>query len=420
VAGTGSKAGLIAIAILCCVTPAWAQCGVYKTWAPNEILTSSDMNLAFQRTVDANTPICSKGYSASIPQMQITTDPFPSGAESQATTMAGELERLRFQIKALVGKAQWYHRVDNSMVKGVPKDFGATYTLYAEIADPAPPAVDTLALYAKDDGAGNTVLAYEDHNGVVNTLTGPSSSFGNGVMVNLQIQNNPGTPNTKIDVTADRISIGGFIKPALNVTIDAAGTGANGLDSGALANDTLYYVFLIYRPTVATFAGLLSTSETAPALPSGYTRKRLLGAVRTDSSANFVAGVQHDALFSYAATQCATTVPVGGPSSVSFSSCIPVRSASSALFTFQYPNVAGAIERRTKMGSVSFTGGATNFTAPVSFTSPASDSFANPMSFGPFLLPLINGTTRSSVFVEQLGDSVVIRVAGWTMSFTDP
>jgi hypothetical protein len=414
------RVALVAIALLCCVTPAWAQCGVYKTWATNEILTSADINAAFQRTVDANTPICSKGYSASISQMQITTDPFPSGAESQATTMAGELERLRFQIKALVGKAQWYHKVDNSMVKGVPKDFGATYTLYTEIPDPAPPPVDQLALYAKDDGAGNTVLAYEDHNGVVNTLTGPSSSFGNGVTVGLTIQNNPGTPNTKIDITADRISVAGFIKALLNVTIDAAGVGANGLDTGALANDTLYFVYLIYRPSTATFAGLLSTSETAPTLPSGYTKKRLLGAVRTDGAAIFLAGVQHDNLFAYAATQCQTTVPIGGPTSVSFASCIPTRSATAAFFTFQYPNVAGAAERRTKMHSVSFVGGPGNFNTPIGYTSTADDSFANPRVAGPYFLPLINGTTRSTVFVEEFGDSVVIRVAGWTIQFNDP
>lgn len=47
-------------------------------------------------------------YSSSVAQMQTTTDPGEVSSESQATTLAGELERLRFLLKEITGEAQWY------------------------------------------------------------------------------------------------------------------------------------------------------------------------------------------------------------------------------------------------------------------------------------------------------------------------
>lgn len=63
----------------------------------------------------------------------------------------------------------------------------------------------------------------------------------------------------------------------------------NGLDTGALANSTLYYVFVIadstkYRPTGL----LLSASETAPTMPAGYDILRRIGYARTDGSARIL------------------------------------------------------------------------------------------------------------------------------------
>lgn len=73
------------------------------------------------------------------------------------------------------------------------------------------------------------------------------------------------------------------------VEIDAAVNGANGLDSGSLANSTLYAVYLIgdstsYEPV----AGLLSASFSAPSLPAGYDMYRRIGAVRTNGSAQIL------------------------------------------------------------------------------------------------------------------------------------
>ena len=73
------------------------------------------------------------------------------------------------------------------------------------------------------------------------------------------------------------------LKVTTSLTIDPATNGANGLDTGSLAADTWYYVFVIQG--TSGVAGLMSTSTT-PTLPSGYDdAKRRVGMVRTNSSA---------------------------------------------------------------------------------------------------------------------------------------
>lgn len=121
---------------------------------------------------------------------------------------------------------------------------------------------------------------------------------------NLKITNGTGAPSSQVTVTADQVmaqnSSGGTVKiSSLNVTISTASTGANGLDSGTVAVSTFYSVWAIYNPTTATAAGLLSTSATSPALPSGYTYSARLGWVLTDGSANVYRFNQLDREFQF-------------------------------------------------------------------------------------------------------------------------
>jgi hypothetical protein len=79
----------------------------------------------------------------------------------------------------------------------------------------------------------------------------------------------------------------------LTADIAAAGAGskANGLDAapGTEAADTIYYLYVIGDSNaVNPVASLLSASATAPTLPSGYDRKRLVGAVLNDDGSDFV------------------------------------------------------------------------------------------------------------------------------------
>ncbi len=113
--------------------------------------------------------------------------------------------------------------------------------------------------------------------------------------VALSAKNNAATPDTKIDITAlyailSSFSGGNGVHSGVNVTINATTVGANGIDAGALANSTWYYLWLISTGT--TVAGLLSLSSIAPTLPAGYFYALRVGAARTDASAKFYRFIQ--------------------------------------------------------------------------------------------------------------------------------
>lgn len=72
------------------------------------------------------------------------------------------------------------------------------------------------------------------------------------------------------------------------ITLDVTISGINGLDTGVEAANTWYFAWLIRNSSTGAVAGLLSVSSSSPVLPSGYTEKRLLGAVKNDVSSNFL------------------------------------------------------------------------------------------------------------------------------------
>ena len=95
--------------------------------------------------------------------------------------------------------------------------------------------------------------------------------------------------SANVTVTADEVVVedsSNVYKTLRSVSLTIAGTttGANALDTGTIAASTWYSVWVIYNGT--TTAGLLSTSATAPTMPSGYTYKARVGWIRTDGTAN--------------------------------------------------------------------------------------------------------------------------------------
>jgi len=71
-----------------------------------------------------------------------------------------------------------------------------------------------------------------------------------------------------------------------NYTLNSAASGVNGLDSGTLAANTWYAVYVIYDVDTNTKASLMSLSATNPTLPTGYTHFARVGWIRTDGTAN--------------------------------------------------------------------------------------------------------------------------------------
>ena len=128
--------------------------------------------------------------------------------------------------------------------------------------------------------------------------------------IGLVIQNNSGTPNTQIDITASyavmvNTSNLPFTATSVSVTINANTTGANGIDTGALGASTAYFIWLISDGT--TTAGLLSLSATAPTMPVGYTYKVRVGATFTGGSSTLLRIIQKGNRGQYKVTAASTT-----------------------------------------------------------------------------------------------------------------
>lgn len=73
---------------------------------------------------------------------------------------------------------------------------------------------------------------------------------------------------------------------AINVTSDIT-INTGDLDTGSEAANTWYYVWLFKGTSGTGVVARLSTSNSSPTVPSGYSAKRMIGAVRNDNSSNF-------------------------------------------------------------------------------------------------------------------------------------
>ena len=107
----------------------------------------------------------------------------------------------------------------------------------------------------------------------------------------LVIKNNTSNPLYQVDIDADEIILQNTSDTSqrvtsVNLTASISTSGANGLDTGSEAVSTWYHIWVIYNGS--TVAGLLSTSSTAPTMPSGYTYKAYVGAIYNDSGNDFI------------------------------------------------------------------------------------------------------------------------------------
>jgi hypothetical protein len=85
-----------------------------KTWVA-EILTHTNLNTEFDNILNNLTPAGIDDLSVSNAAMQGTTDPYPGAVISLATSLAGELQRLRYVIAAITGKTYWYEDPDTTL-----------------------------------------------------------------------------------------------------------------------------------------------------------------------------------------------------------------------------------------------------------------------------------------------------------------
>jgi hypothetical protein len=100
-----------------------------KVWGKKETIQSSDLNAEFDNVRANAKPDKIDDYSATVLQMQTLFNPGGVGSENQPTSSAEELGALRYMLKAITGKTQWYAAPDTTI--------SAINTLLASLATAA-------------------------------------------------------------------------------------------------------------------------------------------------------------------------------------------------------------------------------------------------------------------------------------------
>lgn len=87
-----------------------------KNWT-TEILSNTDLNAEIDNILNNLGPAGVDDYSTNAAQMKLQTSPGTLGSESLATSLAGELERLRYVIQRIIGSqtSYWYESPPTSL-----------------------------------------------------------------------------------------------------------------------------------------------------------------------------------------------------------------------------------------------------------------------------------------------------------------
>lgn len=121
-----------------------------------------------------------------------------------------------------------------------------------------------------------------------------------GLYKNLKIQV---ISDTQATITADQIILFDSLNNSkfisgLSTTLDKTILGANGLDTGVITNSAWYYVFAIAKAD-GTKGVLMSLSPTSPTMPTDYTYKARIGAIRTHSDGTLIRTLQYGCVAQY-------------------------------------------------------------------------------------------------------------------------
>jgi len=231
----------------------------------------------------------------------------------------------------------------------------------------------------------------------------------------LKISNDGTTPDEIIDIAVGSCldSTGVYqieVDAALEVSNIVSGIG--GLDTGSVAANTLYKVYLVADPVKLQPVGaVISVSATAPSLPAGYSIFRLIGYVATDATSDFLlgfwtAGNSSARLFMYDAPQ-ATTITAGGATSytaVSLAAFVPAVDNTPVWIAYDMtPAAASRIMSLQPFGAVGDAFKATSQVTAVHLTGNA------------LVLAKLNSGAPSIEYAWSAGggDAVALNVAGY-------
>lgn len=276
------------------ISEAAGPCAIFKSFATGGSVTASDLN-SIQTVLGQTNAVfsCLDDYSATAAQMQTTTDPYPGGVESLATTGQGEIERLRYLLQQIHGRTYWYQDPDplnppGDIRLGVPSTrsgklvFAHTSSAFTVTFQAGSAVADTAYVLPTALPTGNGQLLSATTAGAMSWST---VAIPRAYLAGLTLSNGTDTVND-INVAAgsatDSTNAATLtLATGLTKQLDAAwavGTNQGMRDAGAIADGT-WHLFLITRLDTGVVDVLASLSPTAPTLPASYTLFRRIGSI---------------------------------------------------------------------------------------------------------------------------------------------
>jgi hypothetical protein len=178
--------------------------------------------------------------------------------------------------------------IENNTAGAVALIINANDTVYGYSSGVAVSIPANVVAYVSTDAANTGTILIDFSAGtqtpVAATLGGLTLSTGGG----------SGNFAVSTGVASDR-NYGGLMRlnSAAAKTTTAWSTGGGSLDTGTIAANTWYHVFIIGRPDQAIADVLISLSPTAPTMPANYTLFRRIGSMKTDGSQHWIGFVQY-------------------------------------------------------------------------------------------------------------------------------
>lgn len=126
-----------------------------ETYVDGDVLSAADYMADHQQHIDNQTPQGTDDYSANVTQMRTTVDTGDVNSESLATSLAGELERIRYALK---------HLKDTINGSAVLQWYDKSYSVVPANGSVTTAKLATSATFTQDlrNAASNTVLGLSD------------------------------------------------------------------------------------------------------------------------------------------------------------------------------------------------------------------------------------------------------------------